>query len=193
MKRRLPGFVVEIFFFLLCLQACRDFLSMAQTHSKRWQKALQAEREQRVRLEETLEQLAKQHNHLERAFRGAAQANASADSKSAFKPPLEIFFSFQKVHPVYVTKMSVLGISGPGKGEVSDDDDNEFFDAMEEAPEFITVPADPQFHKSVSTSCFMHSYIQSPAANSTRFLPCSNVHLSKNASFMNLLFQKVEQ
>lgn len=63
-------------------QACRDFLALAQAHSKRWQKALQAEREQRVRLEETLEQLAKQHNHLERAFRGAAQANASADSKS---------------------------------------------------------------------------------------------------------------
>lgn len=44
---------------------------MAQSHSKRWQKALQTEREQRIRLEDTLEQLAKQHNHLERAFRGA--------------------------------------------------------------------------------------------------------------------------
>uniref|UniRef100_A0A8C1GC34 Oxysterol-binding protein n=1 Tax=Cyprinus carpio TaxID=7962 RepID=A0A8C1GC34_CYPCA len=53
------------------INACRDFLALAQAHSKRWQKALQAEREQRVRLEETLEQLAKQHNHLERAFRGA--------------------------------------------------------------------------------------------------------------------------
>lgn len=63
-------------------QACRDFLALAQAHSKRWQKALQAEREQRVRLEETLEQLAKQHNHLERAFRGAAQANATTDNKS---------------------------------------------------------------------------------------------------------------
>uniref|UniRef100_A0A3Q4HX67 Oxysterol-binding protein n=1 Tax=Neolamprologus brichardi TaxID=32507 RepID=A0A3Q4HX67_NEOBR len=91
------------------INACRDFLTLAQTHSKRWQKALQAEREQRVRLEETLEQLAKQHNHLERAFRGAAQANASPDNK---------------------------GAAGPGKGEASDeDDDNEFFDAMEEAPE----------------------------------------------------------
>ena len=38
--------------------------------------------------------------------------------------------------------------AGPGKGEASDEeDDNEFFDVMEEAPEFITVPADPQFHK----------------------------------------------
>lgn len=53
------------------LKACRDFLSLAQNHSKRWQKALQVERGQRIRLEETLEQLAKQHNHLERAFRGA--------------------------------------------------------------------------------------------------------------------------
>lgn len=52
-------------------KACRDFLSLAQSHSKRWQKALQVERDQRIRLEETLEQLAKQHNHLERAFRGA--------------------------------------------------------------------------------------------------------------------------
>uniref|UniRef100_A0A671WJ18 Oxysterol-binding protein n=1 Tax=Sparus aurata TaxID=8175 RepID=A0A671WJ18_SPAAU len=96
------------------INACRDFLALAQAHSKRWQKALQAERDQRVRLEETLEQLAKQHNHLERAFRGAAQANATADNKSS---------------------------AGPGKGEASDeDDDNEFFDAMEEAPEFITVP-----------------------------------------------------
>uniref|UniRef100_A0A3Q0S4H1 Oxysterol-binding protein n=1 Tax=Amphilophus citrinellus TaxID=61819 RepID=A0A3Q0S4H1_AMPCI len=60
------------------INACRDFLALAQAHSKRWNKALQAEREQRVRLEETLEQLAKQHNHLERAFRGASQANASA-------------------------------------------------------------------------------------------------------------------
>lgn len=43
-----------------------------------------------------------------------------------------------------------LGVTGPGKGEASDeDDDNEFFDAMEEAPEFITVPAEPHFHKSV--------------------------------------------
>uniref|UniRef100_A0AAQ4NPT7 Oxysterol-binding protein n=1 Tax=Gasterosteus aculeatus aculeatus TaxID=481459 RepID=A0AAQ4NPT7_GASAC len=95
------------------INACRDFLALAQAHSRRWQKALQAERDQRVRLEETLEQLAKQHNHLERAFRGASQANATADNQSA---------------------------SGPGKGEASDDDDNEFFDAMEEAPEFITVP-----------------------------------------------------
>ncbi|XP_016301839.1 oxysterol-binding protein 1-like isoform X2 [Sinocyclocheilus anshuiensis] len=110
------------------INACRDFLALAQAHSKRWQKALQAEREQRVRLEETLEQLAKQHNHLERAFRGAtvlppSQSNPAIDSKG----------------PV------------PGKGDVSDEDEeNEFFDACEDVQEFITVPADPKYHRSGS-------------------------------------------
>lgn len=59
------------------LQACRDFMLLAQTHGKKWQKSLQQERDQRIRLEETLEQLAKQHNHLERAFRGATALPAS--------------------------------------------------------------------------------------------------------------------
>uniref|UniRef100_A0A3Q3E2B8 Oxysterol-binding protein n=1 Tax=Labrus bergylta TaxID=56723 RepID=A0A3Q3E2B8_9LABR len=101
------------------INACRDFLSLAQSHSKRWQKALQVERDQRIRLEETLEQLAKQHNHLERAFRGATVLPSS--------------------------------FSGAGKGDASDeDDDNEFFDAMEDPAEFITVPADPKSGSNVS-------------------------------------------
>lgn len=50
-------------------QACRDFLDVAESHSRRWQKALQYEREQRHHLEETIEQLAKQHNSLEKAWR----------------------------------------------------------------------------------------------------------------------------
>ncbi|XP_029989972.1 oxysterol-binding protein 1 isoform X4 [Sphaeramia orbicularis] len=107
------------------INACRDFLSLAQNHSKRWQKALQAERDQRIRLEETLEQLAKQHNHLERAFRGATVLPSS--------------FS----NPALANKGGVSG-----KGDASDeDDDNEFFDAMEDPAEFITVPADPKYHR----------------------------------------------
>lgn len=52
-------------------QACRDFLDLAESHSRRWQRVLQHEREQRTHLEETIEQLAKQHNSLERAWREA--------------------------------------------------------------------------------------------------------------------------
>ncbi|XP_052320530.1 oxysterol-binding protein 1 isoform X2 [Oncorhynchus keta] len=110
------------------INACRDFLALAQAHSKRWQKALHSERDQRIRLEETLEQLAKQHNHLERAFRGAtvlplSQSNPALNSKSL----------------------------GSAKGDASDEDDeNEFFDAMEDPAGFITVPADPKYHRSGS-------------------------------------------
>lgn len=53
------------------MQACRDFLDLAESHSRRWQRVLQHEREQRTHLEETIEQLAKQHNSLERAWREA--------------------------------------------------------------------------------------------------------------------------
>lgn len=67
---------------------------LAQTHSKKWQKSLQYERDQRIRLEETLEQLAKQHNHLERAFRGAtvlpANTPGSAGSGKGEKPSFYI-------------------------------------------------------------------------------------------------------
>ena len=58
-------------YWLAGVQACRDFLDVAETHSRRWQRALQYEREQRHHLEETIEQLAKQHNSLERAWREA--------------------------------------------------------------------------------------------------------------------------
>uniref|UniRef100_A0A287D909 Oxysterol binding protein 2 n=1 Tax=Ictidomys tridecemlineatus TaxID=43179 RepID=A0A287D909_ICTTR len=47
------------------INACKDFLELAETHSRKWQRALQYEQEQRVHLEETIEQLAKQHNSLE--------------------------------------------------------------------------------------------------------------------------------
>eukprot|EP00069_Balaena_mysticetus_P003777 bmy_16753T0 len=97
------------------INACRDFLVLAQTHSKKWQKSLQYERDQRIRLEETLEQLAKQHNHLERAFRGATVLPANAPGGAG----------------------SGKGQCCSGKGDVSDEDDeNEFFDA----PEIITMP-----------------------------------------------------
>uniref|UniRef100_A0A4W5P5H8 Oxysterol-binding protein n=1 Tax=Hucho hucho TaxID=62062 RepID=A0A4W5P5H8_9TELE len=86
------------------INACRDFLDVAETHSRRWQRALQYEREQRHHLEETIEQLAKQHNSLERAWREAPN-----------------------------------GGDGTQEGDASDEnEDTEFFDAMEDSPAFIT-------------------------------------------------------
>ncbi|XP_043353753.1 oxysterol-binding protein 2 isoform X3 [Dermochelys coriacea] len=108
------------------INACRDFLELAESHSRKWQRALQYEREQRICLEETIEQLAKQHNSLERACRGAPGLSSSATAVSS------------------TSKGSVQ----PAKGEASDEDEEtEYFDAMEDAPAFITVTADPKHHR----------------------------------------------
>ncbi|XP_058287246.1 oxysterol-binding protein 2 isoform X8 [Hylobates moloch] len=97
-------------------QACRDFLELAEIHSRKWQRALQYEQEQRVHLEETIEQLAKQHNSLERAFRSAPGRPAN---------PSKSFIEGSLLTP---------------KGEDSEEDeDTEYFDAMEDSTSFITV------------------------------------------------------
>uniref|UniRef100_A0A3B4DPN5 Oxysterol-binding protein n=1 Tax=Pygocentrus nattereri TaxID=42514 RepID=A0A3B4DPN5_PYGNA len=99
------------------INACRDFLELAESHSRRWQRVLQHEREQRTHLEETIEQLAKQHNSLERA--SAKPEHQSGPSVS----------------------------ERPRKEEASDEDeDTEYFDAMEDSPAFITVTAADPSH-----------------------------------------------
>ncbi|KAJ8263622.1 hypothetical protein COCON_G00160790 [Conger conger] len=118
--------------------ACRDFLDLAETHSRRWQRALQYEREQRIHLEETIEQLAKQHNSLERAWREApALASNTPATPAAPATPAG----------------RQGGSERPLKGEASDEDeDTEYFDAMEDSPAFITVTAadHTQHRRSVS-------------------------------------------
>ncbi|KAM8827520.1 oxysterol-binding protein 2 [Spinachia spinachia] len=92
------------------INACRDFLDVAESHGRRWQKTLQYEREQRHHLEETIEQLAKQHNNLERAWRE--------------------------------NPTSYTGVERSQERDASDENDEaEFFDAMEDSPAFITVTA----------------------------------------------------
>merc|ERR550519_2537176 len=47
------------------INASSEFLELTQTQGKKWQRLLSHEREQRLRLEEMVEQLARQHSHLE--------------------------------------------------------------------------------------------------------------------------------
>ncbi|XP_008416855.1 oxysterol-binding protein 2 isoform X2 [Poecilia reticulata] len=102
------------------INACRDFLDLAETHSRRLQRALQYEREQRTHLEETIEQLAKQHNSLERAWREAPTHASSTPSAPT---------TSQRSERV-------------SKEDASDEDeDSEYFDAMDDSTEFITVTA----------------------------------------------------
>ena len=104
---------------MLCfVQACAEFLELAQTQEKKWQKSLQFERQRRITLEETVEALAKQHNTLERACR------KSTGGHLADMPGVE-----------------------PGRDsdeeeeleEEEDDENAEFFDAIAEHPEGFTI------------------------------------------------------
>ena len=47
-------------------QACSEFMSAAAASSARMSRALQHEREQKMRLQEVVEQLARQHDNLEK-------------------------------------------------------------------------------------------------------------------------------
>ncbi|RMX53738.1 hypothetical protein pdam_00000317 [Pocillopora damicornis] len=98
------------------ISACAEFLELAQTQEKRWQKSLQLERQRRINLEETVEALAKQHNTLERACR-------KNTSKLPDLPESELGHD-----------------SDDEEEELEEDEENaEFFDAIAEHPEGFTL------------------------------------------------------
>ncbi|CAH2230389.1 oxysterol-binding protein 1 [Pararge aegeria] len=81
------------------MNACSEFMSAAAASSARMSRALQHEREQKMRLQEVVEQLARQHDNLEKT----------------------------------VTARSTPHTGGSGSGQGNEtDEENEFFDAMEE-------------------------------------------------------------
>ena len=101
-------------FFMFPFQACAEFLDLAQTQQKRWEKSLQHERAQRAHLEETVEALAKQHHMLER----------KCQHKTGFASP----------EPAGAEN------SEEEEEEGEEDDENEFFDAISEHPEGFAIP-----------------------------------------------------
>ena len=79
-------------------QACHDYVELAQSQGKRWQKMLQYEHEQRLRLEEMVEQLAKQHSSLEKQARktfahGNPNAHTDNNQISEFKVFIVVYFN----------------------------------------------------------------------------------------------------
>jgi serine phosphatase RsbU (regulator of sigma subunit) len=70
------------------LQASKEFVVMAQVEGKKWQKMLGHEHDQRVRLAEMVEQLAKQHSNLEEAAKAETAMVLSSMKLSAQQPSL---------------------------------------------------------------------------------------------------------
>lgn len=132
--------VVQLFMLKLSCylshQACAEFLELAQTQEKRWQKSLQYERQRRVTLEETVEALARQHNTLERACRKNTGAPNLAELPGA-----------------------ELGRNSDDEEDLEDEDEEnaEFFDAIAEHPEGFTLSVSKS-HESLQSSSSEQSF-----------------------------------
>ncbi|XP_020283344.1 oxysterol-binding protein 1 isoform X3 [Pseudomyrmex gracilis] len=95
-----------------------DYLQAAQHQEPKWKKMLQHERDQKVRIEKMVEQLARQHSHLEEA---AQHANI---------PSVMPASGHRLSHPAVTTSPS------------EDEEDNvEFYDAQESDTFTLTIPA----------------------------------------------------
>ncbi|CAB3220613.1 unnamed protein product, partial [Arctia plantaginis] len=89
------------------MNACSEFMSAAAASSARMSRALQHEREQKMRLQEVVEQLARQHDNLEKTVTARNTTQA-------------------------VININWFGGNGSGQGNETEDEDHEFFDAVEE-------------------------------------------------------------
>ncbi|XP_059487348.1 oxysterol-binding protein 1-like isoform X2 [Neocloeon triangulifer] len=109
------------------INTCSEYLDTAQAQGKRWQRLLQHEREQRQQLEEMVETLARQHSSLEQA---AKEANSN-------RPPATNTAGSQNQTANAVSNQTPG--RNPNLSPSDEDEENEFYDAMEDTvqPNFI--------------------------------------------------------
>ncbi|XP_065201788.1 oxysterol-binding protein 1-like [Planococcus citri] len=65
------------------INTCLEYLELAQSQGKKWQKMLQHEREQRIQLEEMVEQLAREQSALERVSKPLENTENFAENSSS--------------------------------------------------------------------------------------------------------------
>lgn len=119
------------------MNACSEYVQLAQSQGRKWVRMLQHEHEQCVRLQEMVEQLAKQHSHLERAAQEAA-GTASA-----------------------VTSVPHNSASG------THSDDEEFFDAPENSTADFVVSIPGKGHRRTASGLSLQSEGQASEGQAT--------------------------
>ncbi|XP_011256110.1 oxysterol-binding protein 1 isoform X2 [Camponotus floridanus] len=98
------------------ISTSNDYLQLAQQQEPKWKKMLQHERDQKVRIEKMVEQLARQHSHLEEAAQHAI-------------PSVTLAGGHRPSHPATTTSPS------------EDEEDNaEFYDAQESDTFTLSIP-----------------------------------------------------
>jgi len=88
-----------------------EFLQLARDQSTRWRKAIMHERCQRLRLEETVETLAKQHNSLEKAIRSE---NSIYDGHSSGESDTEEWADASEGYYEALKQLTVTNITPSG-------------------------------------------------------------------------------
>ena len=67
---------------LAMLNACQELVQLIQSQGRKWQKAVQFERDARVRMERMCEQVATQSAKLEKQIQRASQKDKATDLRS---------------------------------------------------------------------------------------------------------------
>ena len=163
-------------FILFLFQACSDFLELAQAYERKFHKLLQSEKDKRIRLEETVETLAKQHNKLEQACKvvdTGMRTKSSTATNSVESPTLG-------------RSPSLIA------NELDEDDEepDEFFDAISEHPEAFGIESpqikvsDPyaEIDDSTSTSSDVSSVTATPSVKSAEIDKNENELVNQSSS-----------
>ncbi|KAG0440875.1 hypothetical protein HPB47_016143 [Ixodes persulcatus] len=107
------------------MNACSEYVQLAQSQGRKWVRMLQHEHEQCLRLQEMVEQLAKQHSHLERAAKEASQpsqhnsSSAHSDEDEFFDAPEHSAADFVVSIPNKGHRRTASGLSLASEGGVS--------------------------------------------------------------------------
>merc|ERR1719370_1637464 len=137
------------------INACTEFMELTQSQGRKWQRLLAHEREQRLRLEEMVEQLARQHSQLEHQCKKTTNSNPMHPESAPPVPPARRNAGNHSTSPVAAAQDKTLTESEPKSASsmLSSDDEDDFHDAVTD-PDYaqFSVSCPPTKHKRSGSS-----------------------------------------
>merc|ERR550519_1592917 len=141
------------------INACTEFMELTQTQGRKWQRLLAHEREQRLRLEEMVEQLARQHSQLEHQCKKTTNSNPMHPEGAPPVPPTRRSAGNHSTSPPTAAtntsqdKTLTESDQKSASSMLSSDDEDDFHDAVTD-PEYaqFSVSCPPSKHKRSGSS-----------------------------------------
>jgi len=130
------------------INACSEFMELTQAQGRKWQRLLAHEREQRLRLEEMVEQLARQHSQLEHQCKRTTSSHPMHPEATPPHPPPRRRGSGPPSTADHTLTEEIRSASS------ASDDEDDFHDAVAdpEYAEFSVSCAPPQHRRTASTA-----------------------------------------